>query len=50
MKQLISCCANTYTASQILNMETDIIKELNFELIINSSYKFFEPLSKIVGL
>jgi len=31
-------------------MEADIIKMLNFELIVNSTYKFFEPLAKIIGL
>lgn len=50
VKQLVTCCANQYTAAQITEKEADIIKELNFELIINSSYKFFEPLCKVIGL
>jgi len=50
VKQLVSCCAGQYTAPQILQMEADIIKQLNFELISNSSYKFFEPLTKVIGL
>ena len=50
LRQLINCCANQYSANQILQKEADIIKERNFELIVNSSYKFFEPLAKIIGL
>jgi len=50
VKQLVSCCAGQYTITEILQMEADIIKQLNFELIINSSYKFFEPLTKVIGL
>jgi cyclin B len=49
-KQLVSCCAGQYTTAQILDKEADIIKELNFELIVNSAYKFFEPLARIIGL
>lgn len=50
VKQLVTCCANQYTAAQITEKEADIIKELNFELIVNSSYKYFEPLCKVIGL
>lgn len=50
LKQLVSCCAGQYSAAEILEKEADIIKELNFNLIVNNVYKFFEPLCKIVGL
>ena len=50
VKQLVTCCANQFTAAEILEMEASIIKHLNFELIINSAYKFFEPLCKVIGL
>ena len=50
VKQLVACCANQYSAAQIIEKEADIIRELNFELIINSSYKFFEPLCRVIGL
>lgn len=50
LKQLISCCAYQYTASQILQKEADIIKALNFKLVSNSVYRFFEPYCKVVGL
>jgi Cyclin, N-terminal domain len=30
VKQLVTCCANQYTAAQITEKEADIIKELNF--------------------
>lgn len=50
LKQLVSCCAYQYSASQILEKEADIVKELNFSLIVNSAFRFFEPLSKVIGL
>ena len=50
LKQLISCCAFQYTAAQILQKEADIIKVLDFKLISNSAYRFFEPYSKVIGL
>ena len=30
VKQLVLCCANQYTAAQILEKEADILRELNF--------------------
>ena len=50
LKQLVSCCAYQYSASQILEKESEMVKELNFNLIVNSIYKFFEPYSKSIGL
>lgn len=50
LKQLVTCCAYKYSASQILEKESEIIQELNFNLIVNSSYRFFEPYSKALGL
>jgi G2/mitotic-specific cyclin 3/4 len=50
LKQIISACASQYTREEILAMEADIIKTFNFELIVNSSFKFFSPLAKIAGL
>jgi hypothetical protein len=31
-------------------MEGEIVHALGFQLIIDSSFKFFEPLAKIIGL
>jgi len=50
MRQLITASAGQYTLNQLLNMETDMLNVLNFELIANTSYKFFEPLSRVAGL
>ena len=49
-KQLATCCLNQYTTAQILEKEAEILRELNFDLIVNSSFKFFEPLCKVIGL
>ena len=46
----MSCCAFQYNAQQILEKESDIIKQLDFNLIVNSPFKFFEPFSKALGL
>lgn len=50
LKQLVSCCAYQYTAQQILQKEADIIKILDFKLINNSVFRFFEPYSAVIGL
>lgn len=50
LKQLISCCAFQYSSSQILEMEADIVKELKFNLIVNSTFRFFEPYCEAIGL
>jgi hypothetical protein len=50
LKQLISACAGQYTSTQLLNMEADMLAVFGFDLIVNSSYKFYEPLAKVAGL
>lgn len=50
MRQLISACAGQYTTAQLLNTEADMLSVFGFDLIINSTYKFYEPLCKIAGL
>ena len=50
MKHLLSACAGQYTNVQLLNMEADMVNVFGFDLIVNSSYKFYEPLAKIAGL
>ena len=42
--------AKAFTKEEILEMEADIIKELDFDLIVDSAYKFFSPLSKLCKL
>ncbi len=39
-----------YTKTQILEMEASIIHLFNFEIILSSSYKFFEALAEAIGL
>lgn len=50
MKHLLSACAGQYTSSQLLNMEADMMSVFGFDLIVNSPYKFYEPLAKIAGM
>ena len=50
MKQLLSACAGQYTTTQLLNTEADMLGVFGFDLIINSTFKFYEPLAKISGL
>jgi hypothetical protein len=50
LKQLVACCAYQYTAAEILAKEADIIRELGFCLIVNSSFRFFDPFSRAIGL
>ena len=50
MKQLLSACAGQYTASQLTKTEADMVNTFGFDLIINSAYKFYEPLAKVAGL
>ena len=50
LKQLVTCCAHQYTSAQILQKEAEIIEMLNFSLMVNNSYKFLEPLCKVVGM
>ena len=50
MKQLLSACAGQYTSTQLLNTEADMLSIFGFDLIVNSAYKFYEPLAKVAGL
>lgn len=50
IKHLLSACAGQYTNVQLLNMEAEMVNLFGFDLIVNSSYKFYEPLAKIAGL
>ena len=50
MKQLLSACAGQYTHLQLLNMEADMLSVFGFDLIINSTFKFYEPLAKTAHL
>jgi hypothetical protein len=50
MKHLLSACAGQYSSTQLLNMEADMLSVFGFDLIVNSSYKFYEPLAKLAAL
>ena len=42
--------ANTYTINDILNMEKEITKTLNFNFLVPSPLSFFEIISKKIGI
>ena len=44
---LVHFSAKSFTKDQIIKMEADIIEVLDFNLIFETSFKFFQPLSKI---
>jgi hypothetical protein len=46
LKDFVKCCDNTYTAEQILEVESQIISILNFNLVFTSAYQFFELFSQ----
>lgn len=46
LKEFVKCCDNTYTADQILDVESNIILVLNFNLVFTSCYQFFELFSQ----
>lgn len=50
LKQLATCCANQYTPAQILQKEAEILQQLHFSLIVDSAYKFLEPLCRVGGM
>ncbi len=41
VKHLTRACAEQYSKSQVLAAEADIVSVLNFDLIVNSVYKFY---------
>lgn len=50
IRDLVHLSAKAFTKEQILEMEADIIKQLDFDLIVDSTYKFFSPLAKLAKL
>ena len=47
LSEMVRLCAKVYTKHEFLEMESVILRFLDFDLIVDSSYKFLEPLSKI---
>ena len=44
---LVHYAARAFTKQDVIRMEADIIETLNFDLIMGTSYRFFEALGKI---
>jgi cyclin B len=47
--ELVSLSAKAFTKSELLKMEADIVKALDFNLIFNTPYHFFDPFCKIAN-
>lgn len=50
LDDLVYFAAKAFSKSDIIKMEADIIETLDFDLIMTTSYKFLEPLSKICNM
>ena len=46
LKEFVKCCDHTYSADQIIEVESHIILILNFNLVFTSAYQFFELFSQ----
>ena len=46
--ELVSISAKIFTKNELLDMEANIIKTLDFNLVFNTSYNFLEPFCKLV--
>lgn len=42
--------AKAFTKQEVIKMEADLIEVLEFNLIMVTSYRFFEALAKISGM
>lgn len=46
--ELVSISSGTFSKKDILTLEADILSVLDFELVYNTSFHFFEPFSKFM--
>lgn len=47
---LVHFSAKAFTKQELIKMEADILETLEFDLIMTTSYRFFEPLAKISNM
>ena len=47
LSDMVSLCAKAFTKDEFLQMESNILKALDFSLIVESSHRFLEPLAKL---
>lgn len=50
LKDLVNLAAKSFAAPDILAMESSILKALDFNIIIDTCYKFFEPLARLINM
>ena len=50
VEDLVHYSARAFSRKDIIRMEADIIETLNFDLIMGTSYRFFEALGKISNM
>lgn len=47
LQDLVHFSARAFSREQIVKMEADIIEALDFNLIMETVYRFFEPLARM---
>ena len=50
IKELVHLSANAFTKSDLLRLEADILLTLDFNLIMNNTFKFMEPFVKLIKM
>lgn len=50
LKDLVSLAAKSFTIADILETESLILKALDFNILVDTSYKFFEPLARLINM
>ena len=49
LKEFVKCCDHTYSAEQIIQIESSILLLLNFDLVFSSCFHFFELFSQKIA-
>lgn len=50
LQDLVSLCAKAFTKEDFQEMEATILKALDFDLIVDSMFKFLEPFARLQNL
>jgi hypothetical protein len=50
VNDLVNLCAKAFNKKDFLEMEATVLKALDFDLIVDSMYKFYEPFAKLQNL
>lgn len=50
LRDLVALAAKSFTAADILEAESSILKALDFNILMDTCYRFFEPLAKLINM